>query len=97
MGVIKFGSPEAQNIVELNRAMRVLDRKLRAYPTEDCPYVFGANVQDAIHILEGDVGRGNLYHRAWNHMLKTKLWRRYWVGDDPSADRYQPNDDEDAP
>ncbi len=95
MKKIVFGSPDAQAIAEFDRAVRVLDAKLRAGMDAHLAYVISYDVQACISRLAGyeDDTDIDLYQHAWEHMLKSGRWILFQRGRSRIDDMFQPVDE----
>ena len=92
---IAFGSPEAQAIAQFDRAVHLLDAKLRTLTGENQPYVFRYEVTACIDRLAGfeDDTDLDLYQRAWEHLVVAGRWSLFQRGSKRIDDKYQPIDE----
>ena len=93
---VVFGSPEAQAIAEFDRAVQLLDTKLRTLTSEKLPYVFRHEVTACMDRLAGyeDDTDLDLYQRAWKHLVAAGRWSLYQRGSKRIDDKYQPVDED---
>jgi hypothetical protein len=91
-----FGSPEAQAIAELDRAVQLLDAELRTLPSEKQPFVYRYEVEIVVGRLAGFENDTNLdlYKRAWQHLVAAGRWSLFQRGDKRIEDKYQPVDED---
>ncbi len=92
-GVI-FGSPQAQDILRMDRACNRLDAELRKLPTDDFPFVIARQVNDVIGFISSTEAEETLYAEAFKRLLSSRRWIVYMTGGKRVDRRYQPNDED---